>query len=144
MFAQKLMNYMMIQIKYQFSVGISMNFQYKKNVLNKLFPLLKRILNLRGFQGELKFDISKKTMDMEVLSRDKESTQNGCRTTNLSGGERSYVTVALLMSLWSCVRHPFFFLDEYDVFTVQTVAMTSNEAVYLFVLYFRITSIDPI
>lgn len=58
-------------------------------------------------------------LDMEVSSRDKEGSQNGCRTTNLSGGERSYVTVALLMSLWSCVDHPFYFLDEYDVFTVK-------------------------
>jgi structural maintenance of chromosomes protein 6 len=35
----------------------------------------------------------------------------------LSGGERSYSTVAFLISLWSCVDHPFYFLDEYDVFS---------------------------
>ncbi|XP_058980598.1 structural maintenance of chromosomes protein 6-like [Musca domestica] len=38
-------------------------------------------------------------------------------TKSLSGGERSYSTVAFLISLWSCVDHPFYFLDEYDVFT---------------------------
>lgn len=65
------------------------------------------------------FDNSKRTLDMKVISRDKETAQAGCSTTNLSGGERSYVTVALLMSLWSCVEHPFYFLDEYDVFTVN-------------------------
>ncbi|KAG5681877.1 hypothetical protein PVAND_011284 [Polypedilum vanderplanki] len=38
-------------------------------------------------------------------------------TKSLSGGERSYSTVAFLISLWNCVVHPFFFLEEYDVFS---------------------------
>lgn len=54
-------------------------------------------------------------------------------TKSLSGGERSFATLAFLLSLWSCVSQPFYFLDEYDVFTdeVNRSIMTNlliNEA----------------
>ncbi|KAJ2940693.1 hypothetical protein O0L34_g14802 [Tuta absoluta] len=37
-------------------------------------------------------------------------------TSSLSGGERSYSTVAFIMALWDCVELPFYFMDEFDVF----------------------------
>lgn len=76
-------------------------------------------MELRGFEGSLDFDMDNRTLDLKVIPRDKNITTVGGGVSSLSGGERSYVTVALLMSLWKCVDHPFFFLDEYDVFTVN-------------------------
>ena len=35
---------------------------------------------------------------------------------SLSGGERSYVAVCFICSLWVCMQTPFKFLDEFDVF----------------------------
>lgn len=37
----------------------------------------------------------------------------------LSGGERSFSTVAFIVALWDVVNTPFFFMDEYDVFLVS-------------------------
>lgn len=77
-------------------------------------------MKLRDIDGTLNFDIEAETLDIQVIPRDKDVENAVCKTTNLSGGERSYTTVAFLISLWSCVDHPFYFLDEYDVFTVRS------------------------
>lgn len=78
-----------------------------------------KIMKLRDIEGTLNFDSENHTLDIQVIPRDKECANAVSKTTNLSGGERSYTTVAFLISLWSCVDHPFYFLDEYDVFTVR-------------------------
>lgn len=82
-------------------------------------------MQLRGFKGELIFDSEDSTLDLKVIPRDKDQVTEASGTNSLSGGERSYVTVSLLMSLWKCVDHPFYFLDEYDVFTVNRKALTA-------------------
>lgn len=78
-------------------------------------------MELRRFHGDLQFNPEDMTLDLKVIPRDKDQVTEAGEINTLSGGERSYVTVSLLMSLWKCVDHPFFFLDEYDVFTVNSV-----------------------
>ncbi|XP_037805472.1 structural maintenance of chromosomes protein 6 [Lucilia sericata] len=74
------------------------------------------ILKLRNFEGTIDIDHQEKKLKISVIPRD--HNKNAVSSTKaLSGGERSYSTVAFLISLWSCVDHPFYFLDEYDVFT---------------------------
>ncbi|KAM7347033.1 structural maintenance of chromosomes 6 [Cochliomyia hominivorax] len=74
------------------------------------------ILKLRGFDGTIDIDHKERKLKISVIPRD--HNRNAVSSTKaLSGGERSYSTVAFLISLWSCVDHPFYFLDEYDVFT---------------------------
>ena len=71
----------------------------------------------RNFNGQLLFDHVTQTMDIIVQpnkQRDKQSTDLKA----LSGGERSFSTVAFLLSLWAIVESPILFLDEFDVFMV--------------------------
>ena len=75
-------------------------------------------MKLRGYQGSLSFSVLDKKLELQVVPRDVDSAGAVTKANTLSGGERSYTTVALLMALWTCVDHPFYFLDEYDVFTV--------------------------
>lgn len=76
-------------------------------------------MSLRGFTGDLKISPIDGTLEISVIPRDKNIANAAKKTNSLSGGERSYSTVAFLLSLWTCVDNPFYFLDEYDVFTVR-------------------------
>ena len=58
---------------------------------------------------------------MSVQLNSKDSNQKFDDVRNLSGGERSFITLSLLLSLGSRVEAPFRIMDEYDVFMDQTV-----------------------
>ncbi|GBP54663.1 Structural maintenance of chromosomes protein 6 [Eumeta japonica] len=74
----------------------------------------KSILALRGYSGEMMIDNTKKVLEMVCAGR--EESRRAASTSSLSGGERSYCTVAFIMALWECVELPFYFMDEFDVF----------------------------
>jgi structural maintenance of chromosomes protein 6 len=75
------------------------------------------LMNLKSFTADAIFDKQARELELKVIPRDAEIEGAVSNTKSLSGGERSYSTVAFLISLWSCVDHPFYFLDEYDVFS---------------------------
>lgn len=75
------------------------------------------LMALRNYSAEVEIDHQEKTLNLKVIPRDAAVTDAVSNTKSLSGGERSYSTVSFLISLWSCVDHPFYFLDEYDVFS---------------------------
>lgn len=76
-----------------------------------------RLMALRNYSAEADIDHGEKTLELKVIPRDSQVSNAVSNTKSLSGGERSYSTVAFLIALWSCVDHPFYFLDEYDVFS---------------------------
>ncbi|XP_078043070.1 structural maintenance of chromosomes 6 isoform X2 [Augochlora pura] len=73
------------------------------------------VLALRNNMGRINIDHEKKTLELEVhVQNTREMANNDTRS--LSGGERSYSTVAFILALWDCTGLPFYFLDEFDVF----------------------------
>uniref|UniRef100_A0A182K151 Peptide methionine sulfoxide reductase B1, chloroplastic n=1 Tax=Anopheles christyi TaxID=43041 RepID=A0A182K151_9DIPT len=96
-YLQKLTTHMSLRVKHKFT----------------------NIMQIRNYLGKIRVNQEEGRLSLSVVPRDS-NVQNAVSTTkSLSGGERSYATVAFLISLWSCVDTPFFFLDEYDVFTDQ-------------------------
>lgn len=75
------------------------------------------LMALRNYTAEIEIDYKKVELELKVIPRDAGIEGAVSNTKSLSGGERSYSTVAFLISLWSCVDHSFYFLDEYDVFS---------------------------
>ena len=68
------------------------------------------------------FDHTKGTLDIKVQTE--EHTGNSKKTaeknTNqLSGGEKSYTQICLLLALWDFISSPIRCLDEFDVFMDQ-------------------------
>jgi structural maintenance of chromosomes protein 6 len=76
-------------------------------------------LSERGHTGSVEFDHQSQTMEIQVQLESLKQIGKDLvikDTKSLSGGERSYSTVSLLLALWSVVDSPFRALDEFDIF----------------------------
>lgn len=74
------------------------------------------ILNLKGSSGTVEYNHEEQTLNLVVQkdSADQNSQQSDVKA--LSGGERSFATIALLMALGESIETPFRIMDEFDVF----------------------------
>ncbi|KAI9787739.1 MAG: Structural maintenance of chromosomes protein 6 [Geoglossum umbratile] len=73
------------------------------------------LLSERSFRGALKTDHRRHTLDLQV-EPDETRSGKGRQTKTLSGGEKSFSTICLLLSLWEAMGSPIRCLDEFDVF----------------------------
>jgi len=80
-------------------------------------------LSQKGYSGSLAFDHSEQSLDVnvqvqpnEAISSQNSKKQPAANTKTLSGGEKSFSTVSLLLSLWEVMELPFCAMDEFDVF----------------------------
>ena len=72
-------------------------------------------LDARSYSGEIKIDYEKFKLELTVNPEgNSEEKRRDMRT--LSGGEKSYSTISLILSLWDLMQPPFRILDEFDVF----------------------------
>jgi len=78
-------------------------------------------LSRKGHAGSLDFDHGAETLSLSVTRNS--SDQQSSSTTdarNLSGGERSFTTLAFELAMWEFCATPFRVLDEFDVFMDDT------------------------
>jgi chromosome segregation ATPase len=76
-------------------------------------------LQSRNYIGRLNFSHDNLTLDVVVHTNKSREAKKSTDLKSLSGGERSFSTVAFLLALWSTVESPILFLDEFDVFMVS-------------------------
>lgn len=90
--------------------------QFRSHIAAKTSVAFDEILNRKGSSGTVEFDHENKALDLIVQkdSADANSQQKDVKA--LSGGERSYTTIALLLALGESLETPFRILDEFDVF----------------------------
>jgi len=74
------------------------------------------ILNRKGSSGKIEFDHKSKALGLVVQKDNKDGTSQTADVKALSGGERSYTTLALLLALGESLETPFRVMDEFDVF----------------------------
>ena len=73
------------------------------------------MLNKKGSSGEVEFDHKKKQLTLTVQKDTNEASQVS-DVKALSGGERSFTTLSLLLALGENLETPFRVMDEFDVF----------------------------
>ncbi|KAK3989657.1 hypothetical protein QBC44DRAFT_358960 [Cladorrhinum sp. PSN332] len=74
------------------------------------------LLSERGFRGKLLLDHESKALDLQVEPDKTEKRTGGRSTKTLSGGEKSFSSICLLLAIWEAMGSPLRCLDEFDVF----------------------------
>ncbi|KDO18613.1 hypothetical protein SPRG_16032 [Saprolegnia parasitica CBS 223.65] len=97
-----------------------------------------KFMQAKNFAGKLKFLHDEQRLDINIMANEAGKTKQSMVSDmkQLSGGERSYTQVALLMALGECIESPFRVMDEFDVFmdsinrthTLQLLVETSKQA----------------
>ena len=103
-----------------------------------------RNLSTRGYEGTLKFNhkSEKLSLAVDTQAHDQSNRLGSTQTQRsaqqpsnkgMSGGERSFATACLLLSLWQAMSSPIRCLDEFDIFMDQVnrrvaLQMILNEA----------------
>lgn len=78
-----------------------------------------RYMQSKGLSGNVRFDHEQKTLQL-ITQTDNSDELTQCQDVRqLSGGERSFTTLCLLMALGHVIESPFRVMDEYDVFLDQ-------------------------
>ncbi|EFX00951.1 DNA repair protein [Grosmannia clavigera kw1407] len=74
------------------------------------------LLSERGYRGKLLLDHKNKKLQVQVEPDDTRRTVSGRDTKTLSGGEKSFSSICLLLSIWEAMGSRMRCLDEFDVF----------------------------
>lgn len=97
--------------------NLSSRIKYFEKVKDDLVRTAKRTydraLDLREYTGNLEFNFEKETLTLLALTaKDLENRSVG----SLSGGEKSYIQIAMLLAIWKVMNSTIRGLDEFDVF----------------------------
>jgi chromosome segregation ATPase len=74
------------------------------------------LLRERRFRGQLLINHREKLLSLRVEPEKTEKSGQGRNTKTLSGGEKSFSSICLLLSIWEAMGAPLRCLDEFDVF----------------------------
>jgi chromosome segregation ATPase len=74
------------------------------------------LLSERSFRGRLLADHDNKLLDLQVEPDITKDSSEGRGAKTLSGGEKSFSQVCLLLALWEAMGSPIRCLDEFDVY----------------------------
>ncbi|KAK2770859.1 DNA repair protein [Colletotrichum kahawae] len=74
------------------------------------------LLSERGFRGKLAIDHPQKRLSLFVEPDETKKATGGRSTKTLSGGEKSFSSICMLLAIWEAMGSPLRCLDEFDVF----------------------------
>ncbi|EIN12535.1 P-loop containing nucleoside triphosphate hydrolase protein [Punctularia strigosozonata HHB-11173 SS5] len=94
--------------------------EFRRHIALRTKVIFQYHLSQRGYFGKVLFDHFRETLTLKVQTEDlvgvgaTQSKEKDPRS--LSGGEKSFSTICLLLALWEAIGCPIRCLDEFDVF----------------------------
>ena len=89
---------------------------FRKYIVRRADQAFDRVLQHKGQSGTLTFNHKTRELSIEVQKDAKDESTTSKNVKELSGGERSYTTLALLIALGEAIECPFRVMDEFDIF----------------------------
>jgi chromosome segregation ATPase len=103
-------------LKQSFLARIDMFRRFQKYISARSRINFNYLLSERAFRGKLTIDHKHKKLDVHVEPDETVKGNKGRQTKTLSGGEKSFSSICLLLALWEAMGAPLRCLDEFDVF----------------------------
>ncbi|KAI6709378.1 hypothetical protein B2J93_4901 [Marssonina coronariae] len=122
-------------LKQSFALRMEQFRQFQRHISARSRMNFVYLLSERAFRGKLTIDHRAKELDVHVEPDETSRSSKGRKTKTLSGGEKSFSSVCLLLALWEAMGAPLRCLDEFDVFMddvnrdVSTKMIASTPAV---------------
>ncbi|KAF1956479.1 dna repair protein-like protein rad18 [Byssothecium circinans] len=90
--------------------------EFRQGITVRARVVFNYLLSERQFRGTLQVDHDNHRLDINVQPDITVQNAEGRQTKTLSGGEKSFSTICLLLSLWDAMGSPIRCLDEFDVY----------------------------
>ncbi|EHL00656.1 putative Structural maintenance of chromosomes protein 6 [Glarea lozoyensis 74030] len=103
-------------LRHSFAKRLDMFRRFQQHISARSRINFQYLLSERAFRGILNIDHKSKQLDVHVEPDNTTKSGKGRKTKTLSGGEKSFSSICLLLALWEAMGAPLRCLDEYDVF----------------------------
>lgn len=90
--------------------------QFRRQITARARIMFVYLLSERGFRGQLLMNHARRLLDLSIEPDITKKSGTGRGTKTLSGGEKSFAQICLLLSMWEAMGSPIRCLDEFDVF----------------------------
>jgi len=89
---------------------------WRKSQCKKTRVLFNLFLEKKGHSGSISFEHETEELKVTVWLNGQDANESQRDVRSLSGGEKSFATLALLLATWEVMETPFRAMDEFDVF----------------------------
>lgn len=103
-------------LRHSFAMRMDMFRRFQRFISARSRINFNYLLSERAFRGKLTIDHKARLLDVHVEPDETTKSGKGRKTKTLSGGEKSFASICLLLALWEAMGAPLRCLDEYDVF----------------------------
>ncbi|KAF7545713.1 hypothetical protein G7046_g9497 [Stylonectria norvegica] len=90
--------------------------QFQRQISARIRIQFNYLLSERGFRGKIDLDHRARKVLIQIEPDETKKSATGRNTKTLSGGEKSFSSICMLLSVWEAIGSPIRCLDEFDVF----------------------------
>ncbi|KAG5941076.1 hypothetical protein E4U53_007479 [Claviceps sorghi] len=103
-------------LKHAIAARLNLWRQFQRQISARIRIQFNYLLSERGFRGKIDLDHRNRRVNIHIEPDETRRSSTGRNTKTLSGGEKSFSSICMLLSVWEAIGSPIRCLDEFDVF----------------------------